>query len=118
MDPPDRRRRWPWVVALCVGLTFVVVLAGWSADPTVKALETLAVVGAVAAVLFGLFGLIALCVALLLWRAEDDYPLPASPPKPALPLREPGRTMQRPAPRPRGGSTGDGHPAPATARTH
>jgi predicted Zn-dependent protease with MMP-like domain len=39
------------------------VFAGWSADPTVKAVETLAVVGAVAAVLFGGFILIGLRMA-------------------------------------------------------
>ena len=50
---PARRIAFAAAVALCIGLTAVVVLAGWSADPTVKALETLAVVGAVAAVLFG-----------------------------------------------------------------
>jgi predicted Zn-dependent protease with MMP-like domain len=48
-----RRIAFAAVVALCVGLTAVVILAGWSPDPTVKAIETLAVVGAVAAVLFG-----------------------------------------------------------------
>jgi predicted Zn-dependent protease with MMP-like domain len=50
---PARRIVFAAVVALCIGLTAVVVLAGWSPDPTVKAIETLAVVGAVAAVLFG-----------------------------------------------------------------
>ena len=39
--------------ALCLGLTAVVIFTGWSINPTVKAIETLAVVGAVAAVLFG-----------------------------------------------------------------
>src|SRR3954466_15951453 len=58
MAPPVRRIRSGAAVALCIGLTAVVLFAGWSPDPTVKALETLAVVGAVAAVVFGLFGLI------------------------------------------------------------
>ncbi len=40
-------------VALCLGLTAVVVFTGWSINPTVKAIETLAVVGSIAAVLFG-----------------------------------------------------------------
>ena len=40
-------------VALCLGLTAVVIFTGWSINPTVKAIETLAVVGSVAAVLFG-----------------------------------------------------------------
>ena len=53
MSVPARRIIFAAVVALCIGLTAVVVLAGWSPDPTVKAIETLAVVGAVAAVLFG-----------------------------------------------------------------
>jgi hypothetical protein len=39
--------------ALCLGLTAVVIFTGWSINPTVKAIETLAVVGALAAVLFG-----------------------------------------------------------------
>jgi predicted Zn-dependent protease with MMP-like domain len=60
---PARRILFAAAIALCVGLTVVVVLAGWSADPTVKALETLAVVGAVAAVLFGIFGVIGMRLA-------------------------------------------------------
>jgi predicted Zn-dependent protease with MMP-like domain len=60
---PARRILFAAVIALCVGLTVVVILAGWSADPTVKALETLAVVGAVAAVLFGAFGVIGMRLA-------------------------------------------------------
>ena len=50
-------------VALCLGLTAVVLFAGWSADPVIKAIETLAVVGAVAAVVFGGFVLIGLRMA-------------------------------------------------------
>jgi predicted Zn-dependent protease with MMP-like domain len=61
--PPARRIIFAAAVALCIGLTAVVMLAGWSADPTVKALETLAVVGAAAAVLFGGFILIGLRMA-------------------------------------------------------
>jgi predicted Zn-dependent protease with MMP-like domain len=61
--PPVRRILFAAAVALCIGLTAVVVFAGWSPDPTVKALETLAVVGAVAAVIFGLFGLIGMRLA-------------------------------------------------------
>jgi predicted Zn-dependent protease with MMP-like domain len=61
--PPVRRILFAAAVALCIGLTVVVVLVGWSADPTVKALETLAVVGAVAAVVFGVFGLIGMRLA-------------------------------------------------------
>jgi predicted Zn-dependent protease with MMP-like domain len=61
--PPARRIGFASAVALCVGLTAVVVMAGWSADPMVKAIETLAVVGAVAVVLFGGFVLIGLRMA-------------------------------------------------------
>src|SRR3954462_8294661 len=63
MLPPARRVLFAAAVALCIGLTAVVVLAGWSPDPTVKALETLAVVGAVAAVLFGIFGVVGMRLA-------------------------------------------------------
>ena len=61
--PPARRIAFAAAVALCLGLTAVVLFAGWSADPAVKAIETLAVVGAVAAVLFGGFVLIGLRMA-------------------------------------------------------
>jgi predicted Zn-dependent protease with MMP-like domain len=61
--PPARRIVFAAAVALCIGLTAVVAFAGWSPDPTVKALETLAVVGAVAAVLFGGFIVIGLRMA-------------------------------------------------------
>jgi predicted Zn-dependent protease with MMP-like domain len=60
---PGRRIAFAAAVALCLGLTAVVVFAGWSPDPAVKAVETLAVVGAVAAVLFGAFVLIGLRMA-------------------------------------------------------
>src|SRR5919202_651122 len=63
MPAPVRRILLAAAAALCIGLTLVVVFAGWSPDPTVKAFETLAVVGAVAAVLFGLFGLIGMRLA-------------------------------------------------------
>ena len=53
MAPTPRRILFAAVVALCLGLTAVVIFAGWSINPTVKAIETLAVVGSVAAVLFG-----------------------------------------------------------------
>jgi len=61
--PPARRIVFAAVVALCIGLTAVVLFTGWSIDPTVKAIETLAVVGSVAAVLFGAFVLIGLRMA-------------------------------------------------------
>lgn len=61
--PPGRRIAFASAVALCAGLTAVVVFAGWSTDPAVKAVETLAVVGTVAAVLFGAFVLVGLRMA-------------------------------------------------------
>ena len=61
--PSARRIVSAAVVALCLGLTAVVLFMGWSIDPTVKAIETLAVVGSVAAVLFGAFVLIGLRMA-------------------------------------------------------
>jgi predicted Zn-dependent protease with MMP-like domain len=61
--PPARRIVFAAVVALCLGLTAVVIFTGWSIDPTVKAIETLAVVGSVAAVLFGAFVVIGLRMA-------------------------------------------------------
>jgi predicted Zn-dependent protease with MMP-like domain len=51
--PPARRIAFAATVALCAGLTVVVVLEGFSPSGPVKLLETLAVVGFVAAVLFG-----------------------------------------------------------------
>jgi predicted Zn-dependent protease with MMP-like domain len=71
---PGRRIGVAAVVALCVGLTAVVVMQGFSADPTVKALETLAIVGVGAAVLFG--GAIAMGLRLADWRepeSEEDF---------------------------------------------
>jgi predicted Zn-dependent protease with MMP-like domain len=61
--PQARRILLASAVALCVGLSAVVAFAGWSTDPTIKAVETLAVVGAVAAVLFGAFVLVGLRMA-------------------------------------------------------
>jgi predicted Zn-dependent protease with MMP-like domain len=61
--PPARRILVASAVALCIGLSAVVALTGWSTDPVVKAVETLAVVGAVAAVLFGAFVLVGLRMA-------------------------------------------------------
>jgi predicted Zn-dependent protease with MMP-like domain len=72
--PPARRTAFAAAVALCVGLTAVVVLQGFSADPTVKAIETLAIVGVGAAVLFG--GAIAMGLRLADWRepaSEEDF---------------------------------------------
>jgi predicted Zn-dependent protease with MMP-like domain len=73
MTPP-RRIAVAAVVALCVGLTLVVVIDGFSPDRTVKAIETLAVVGCVAAVVFG--GAVALGLRLADWRepaSEEEF---------------------------------------------
>jgi predicted Zn-dependent protease with MMP-like domain len=61
--PPARRILLASAVALCIGLSAVVAFIGWSTDPVIKAVETLAVVGAVAAVLFGAFVLVGLRMA-------------------------------------------------------
>jgi predicted Zn-dependent protease with MMP-like domain len=61
--PPARRILFAAAAALCLGLTTVVIFAGWSPDPAVKAIETLAVVGAVAVVLFSVFGVIGMRLA-------------------------------------------------------
>jgi predicted Zn-dependent protease with MMP-like domain len=58
-----RRIAFAAVVALCAGLTAVVVFDGFSIDPAVKAIETVAVVVTVAAVLFGAFVVIGLRMA-------------------------------------------------------
>jgi predicted Zn-dependent protease with MMP-like domain len=58
-----RRIAFAAVVALCAGLTAVVIIDGFSIDPAVKAMETVAVVIVVAAVLFGGFVLIGLRMA-------------------------------------------------------
>ncbi len=70
----NRRIATAAVVALCAGLTAVVVLQGFSPDPTVKALETLAIVGVVGAVLFG--SAMAVGLRLADWRdpeSEEDF---------------------------------------------
>jgi predicted Zn-dependent protease with MMP-like domain len=70
----NRRIVFAAVVALCAGLTAVVVLQGFSADPTVKAIETLAIVGVAVAVLFG--GAMAIGLRLADWRepeSEEDF---------------------------------------------
>ena len=58
-----RRIAFAAVVALCAGLTAVVIFDGFSIDPAVKAIETVAVVVTVAAVLFGAFVVIGLRMA-------------------------------------------------------
>jgi predicted Zn-dependent protease with MMP-like domain len=61
-------------VALCAGLTAVVVLGGLSADPLVKLIETLGVAAFVAAIVFG--GAMALGLRLADWRepaSEEEF---------------------------------------------
>jgi len=74
MDPSARRIAAASVVALCVGLAAVVVMQGFSADPAVKALETLAIVVLGVAVIFG--GAMAVGLRLADWRdpsSEEDF---------------------------------------------
>ena len=74
MSPYGRRIAFAAVVALCAGLTAVVVLEGFSPDPAVKAIETLAIAGVVIAVLFG--GAMTIGLRLADWRepaSEDDF---------------------------------------------
>jgi predicted Zn-dependent protease with MMP-like domain len=74
MTQQGRRIAFAAVVALCAGLTVVVLLQGFSPDPTVKAIETLAIVGIVGAVLFG--GAMAIGLRLADWRdpeSEEDF---------------------------------------------
>jgi predicted Zn-dependent protease with MMP-like domain len=74
MDASSRRIIFAAVVALCVGLTAVVALQGFSADPTVKAIETLAIVILGVAVIFG--GAMAIGLRLADWReptSEEDF---------------------------------------------
>ena len=74
MDPSSRRIVFAAVVALCVGLTAVVMLQGFSADPTVKTIETLAIVVLGVAVIFG--GAMAIGLRLADWRepvSEEDF---------------------------------------------
>ncbi|HEX7298782.1 MAG TPA: metallopeptidase family protein [Solirubrobacteraceae bacterium] len=74
MAPPTRRILLAAVVALCVGLTAVVLLQGFSSDATVKAIETLAIVATGVALLFG--GAAAIGLRLADWRepsSEEDF---------------------------------------------
>jgi predicted Zn-dependent protease with MMP-like domain len=74
MGASNRRIVAAALAALCAGLTVVVLLQGFSPDPTVKAIETLAIVGVVVAVLFG--GAMAIGLRLADWRdpeSEEDF---------------------------------------------
>jgi predicted Zn-dependent protease with MMP-like domain len=69
-----RRIAFAAVVALCAGLTAVVLFDGFSIDPTVKAIETVAVVITVAAVLFGVFVVVGLRMAYYREpESEEDF---------------------------------------------
>jgi predicted Zn-dependent protease with MMP-like domain len=72
--PPTRRIVFAAAAALCAGLTVVVLLQGFSIDPTVKAVETIAVIATAAAVLFG--GAITIALRMAGWRepeSEEDF---------------------------------------------
>jgi predicted Zn-dependent protease with MMP-like domain len=72
--PPTRRIAFAAAVALCAGLTLVVVLQGFSIDPTVKAIETVAVIATAATVVFG--GAITIALRMAGWRepeSEEDF---------------------------------------------
>jgi predicted Zn-dependent protease with MMP-like domain len=74
MAPSSRRILAAAVVALCVGLAAVVAMQGFSTDPTVKAIETLAIIVLGVAVIFG--GAMALGLRLADWRepsSEEDF---------------------------------------------
>ena len=74
MAPPTRRILFAAVIALCVGLSAVVVLQGFSSDSTVKAIESLAIIGTGGAVVFG--GAMAIGLRLADWRepaSEEDF---------------------------------------------
>ena len=74
MAPSSRRILAAAVVALCIGLAAVVLMQGFSADPTVKAIETLAIVLLAVAVIFG--GAMAFGLRLADWRdpsSEEDF---------------------------------------------
>ncbi len=68
--PSVRRILFAATVALCAGLSAIVVLDGFSADAGVRALETLAIIGLVAAVVFG--GAIAIGLRLADYREPES----------------------------------------------
>ncbi len=68
--PPLRRILLAAAIALCAGLTAVVLLDGFSPEGPLRAFETLAVVGFVAAVVFG--------GAIAIGQRMADYREPAS----------------------------------------
>jgi predicted Zn-dependent protease with MMP-like domain len=71
---PTRRIALAAAVALSAGLTLVVILQGFSIDPTVKAIEWLAVIATIATVVFG--GAITIGLRMADWRepeSEEDF---------------------------------------------
>ena len=74
MPTPTRRILLAAAVALCVGLTAIVVLQGFSPDATMKAIETLAIIATGIAIVFG--GAMAIGLRLADWRepaSEEDF---------------------------------------------
>jgi predicted Zn-dependent protease with MMP-like domain len=74
MAPATRRILFAAAIALSVGLTAVVVLDGFSANSTVKAIQTLAIIATGAAVVFG--GAMAIGLRLADWRepaSEEEF---------------------------------------------
>jgi predicted Zn-dependent protease with MMP-like domain len=74
MAPATRRILFAAAIALCVGLSAVVVLEGFSPNSTVKAVETLAIIATGAAIVFG--GAMAIGLRLADWRepaSEEEF---------------------------------------------
>jgi predicted Zn-dependent protease with MMP-like domain len=74
MAPATRRILFAAAIALSVGLSAVVVLDGFSANSTVKAIQTLAIIATGAAVVFG--GAMAIGLRLADWRepaSEEEF---------------------------------------------
>jgi predicted Zn-dependent protease with MMP-like domain len=72
--PPARRIAFAAATALCAGLTAAALLAGFSVNPAVRAIETVGVIGLVAAVIFG--GAIAIGLRLAGWTdpvTEEEF---------------------------------------------
>ena len=65
-----RRILPPAFVALCAGLTAIVLLGGRSADPTIKLIETIGVAAFVAALVFG--GAMAIGLRLADWQEPES----------------------------------------------
>ena len=72
--PTTRRIVFAAIVALCAGLTVAALLAGFSINPWVRAIETAGVIGLVGAVVFG--GALALGLRIAGWEepeSEEDF---------------------------------------------